>query len=95
MHLLYQFAEFFPEVKNVLKFYDARKYHLFPAFRRFGYSGVTMAESGWAKVKRTGQLWLLEAARDDLTTMIIQCSDIKKYNEQTQGVVGDRAPNQA
>ena len=27
--------------------------------------------------------------------MIIQCSDIKKYNEQTQGVVGDRAPNQA
>ena len=95
MHLLYQFAEFFPKVKNVLKFYDARKYHLFPAFRRFGYSGVTMAESGWAKVKRTGQLWLLEAARDDLTTMIIQCSDIKKYNEQTQGVVGDRAPNQA
>ena len=26
--------------------------------------------------------------------MIIQCSDINKYNEQTQGVVGDRVPNQ-
>ena len=94
-HLLYQFAEFNPETKNVLDFYDARKYHLFPAFRRFGYSGVTMAESGWAKVKRSGQLWLLDAARDDIYTMIIQCSDIAKYREQTQDVVGDRAPNQA
>ena len=94
-HLLYQFAEFYPEVKNVLDFYDARKYHLFPAFRRFGYSGVTLAESGWAKVKRSGQLWLLDAARDDISTMIIQCSDIKKYNEQTQDVVGERAPTQA
>ena len=95
IHLLYQFAEFYPEIKKVLDFYDARKYHLFPAFRRFGYSGVTIAESGWAKVKRSGQLWLLDAARDDISTMIIQCSDIEKYKVQTQHVVGDRAPNQA
>ena len=27
--------------------------------------------------------------------MIIQCSDIEKYKEQMQDVVGDRAPNQA
>ena len=76
IHMLYQFAEFYPEIKKVLDFYDARKYHLFPAFRRFGYSGVTMAESGWAKVKRSVQLWLLDAARDDISTIIIQCSDI-------------------
>ena len=54
-----------------------------------------MAESGWAKVKRSGQLWLLDAARDNISTMIIQCSDIEKYKVQTQDVVGDRAPNQA
>ena len=30
-----------------------------------------MAESGWAKVKRSGHLWLLDAARDDISTMII------------------------
>ena len=95
MGMLYGLAEFYPEIKNILDFYDARKYHLFPAFRRFGYSGVTLAESGWTKIKRSGQLWLLDAARDDISTMIVQCSDIKKYTEQEQDVIGDRAPYQA
>ena len=95
MGMLYGFTEFYPEIKNILDFYDVRKYHLFPAFRRFRYSGVTLAESGWAKIKRSGQLWLLDAARDDISTMIVQCSDIKKYTEQEQDVIGDRAPNKA
>ena len=95
IHLQNQFAEFYPEIKKVLDIYDARKYHLIPAYKRFGCSGVTMAESGWAKVKRSGQLWLLDVARDDISTMIIQCSDIEKYKAQTQHVAGDRALNQA
>ena len=45
---------------------------MFPAFRDFGYSNVTLAESGNSILKHCMQLWLLEAACDDTSTMLTQ-----------------------
>ena len=67
---------------------------VFPAFRRFGYTGVTLAESGNAQIKRSTSLCLLDAAKDDTTTMIIQCANLQKYKEQTQVDIGSLASNQ-
>ena len=92
--LLLEFADIFPAIKPWLDFWDARKYHVFPAFRRFGYTGVTLAESGNAQIKRSTSLWLLDATKDDTTTMIIQCANLQKYKEQTQVDIGSLASNQ-
>ena len=92
--LLDEYVDLFPKIKPCLEWYYARKYHLFPAFRRFNYSGVTLAESGNAQIKRSTKLWLLDAAKDDTTTMIIQCSNLRLYNEQNEDVIGG-APTQA
>ena len=54
--LLDEYAELFPKIKPCLEWYYAGKYHLFPAFRRFNYSGVTLAESG--KIQSCG-CWML------------------------------------
>ena len=36
----------FPLISSWLNWWDARKYHIFPAFRHLSYSDVTLAESG-------------------------------------------------
>ena len=92
--LLLEFADIFPAIKPWLDWWDARKYHVFPAFRRFGYTGVTLAESGNAQIKRSTSLWLLDAAKDDTTTMIIQCANLQKYKEQILVDIGSIASNQ-
>ena len=92
--LLDEYVDLFPKIKPCLDWYYARKYHLFPTFRRFNYSGVTLAECGNAQIKRSTKLWLLDAAKDDTTTMIIQCSNLRLYNEQNADVIGG-APTQA
>ena len=40
------------------------------------------------------RIWLLDAAKDDTTTMIIQCANLQKYKEQTQVDIGSLASNQ-
>ena len=50
---------------------------MFPAFRCFGYSNVTLAKSGNSMLKCHMQLQLLEAAWDDTSTMLTQ---IHKFN---------------
>ena len=44
--LLDEIADIFPNITWLITWWDARKYHMFPAFRCFGYSNVTLAESG-------------------------------------------------
>ena len=41
-----EIANIFPDITSWIDWCDARKYHMFPAFRHFGYSNVTLAESG-------------------------------------------------
>ena len=51
----------------------------FPDFRWFGYSTVTLAESGNSTLKWCMQLWLLEAAHDDTSTMLTQIHECKSF----------------
>ena len=37
-------ANIFPQISSWINWWDARKYHMFPAFRCLGYSNVTLAE---------------------------------------------------
>ena len=43
---LEEIANIFPDITSWINWLDARKYHILPAFRCFGYSNVTLAESG-------------------------------------------------
>lgn len=83
-----KYVAMFPNIRHWVDWWDARKYHVFPAFRRFGYSRVTLAESGHAMSRRTNQLWLLDAARDDTNSMVIQVEDLKAFLEQTSSSSG-------
>ena len=67
-----EIAHIFPNISQWLTWWYAKKYQMFPAFRSFGYLNVTLAESGDSMLKHCMQLWLLEAACDDTSTMLTQ-----------------------
>ena len=48
---LEEIANIFPQITSWINWWDARKYHIFPAFRHLGYSNVTLAESGNSTLK--------------------------------------------
>ena len=51
-----EIANIFPGISWWLTWWDARKYHMFPAFRHFGYFDVTLSESGNSMLKCHMQL---------------------------------------
>ena len=55
---------------------------MFLAFRCLGYLNVTLAESGNSTLKRHMQLWLLEAACDETSTMLTQIHEFKSVLTQ-------------
>ena len=50
-----EIANIFPNITACITWWDARKYHMFPAFRHFGYSNVTLAENGNSMLKHCTQ----------------------------------------
>ena len=86
-----EIANIFPQITSWINWWDARKYHIFPAFRCLGYSNVTLAESGNSTLKRCTQLWLLEAACDDTSTMLTQIHEVKSFLMQ-QTASNSRGP---
>ena len=88
-----EFGDKFAVLKNWIRWWHARKYHVFPAFRRFGYCNVTLAESGNSQSKRPDRLWLLDAARDDVRSMVIQVEEYCAFMEQRSPSKG-QGPNQ-
>ena len=76
---LEEIANIFPQITSWINWWDARKYHIFPVFRHLGYSNVTLAKSGYSTLKWCTQLWLLEAARDDTSTMLTQIHEVKSF----------------
>ena len=48
---LEEIADIFPQITSWINWWDARKYHIFPAFKQLGYSNVTLAESGNSTLK--------------------------------------------
>ena len=81
-------AKIFPDIFQWVTWCDARKYDMFPGFRHFGYSNVTLAESGNAMLKHHTQLWHLEAAWDDMSTMLIQINEFNSFLAQVTSSSG-------
>ena len=71
----------FPEFGNSLDWYFARRFHLFPAFRDGLHSGLNLAEVGNAQWKPKHKMSLVAAAKDDITTMLQQESDLRRFGE--------------
>ena len=71
----------YPEFGNSLEWYYARRFHLFPAFRDGLHSGLNLAEVGNAQWKPKHKMSLVSAAKDDITTMLQQESDLKRFSE--------------
>ena len=69
----------FPETGNFLDWYYARRTHLFSAFLAGRYSGVNLAEVGNAMWNPQRKLSLVAAAKDDITTMMQQESDLVQF----------------
>ena len=46
-----EIANIFPDITSWINWWDAKKYHMFPAFRHFNYFNVTLAESGNSTLK--------------------------------------------
>ena len=65
----------FSEFGNAPDWYYAQRFHLFPAFHDGLHSGLNLAEVGNA------QWTLVAAAKDDITTMLQQESDLKRFGE--------------
>ena len=55
---------------------------MFPAFRHYSHSSVTLAESGNATLKCHRQLWLLEATGDNTSTMLTQINEFHSFRAQ-------------
>ena len=66
----------FPETGNFLDWYYARRTHLFLVFHTGRHSGVNLAEVGNAMWKPQRKLSLVATAKDDITTMMQQESDL-------------------
>ena len=75
MARLFEIGDMFPKFMPCLKWWDSRRYHVFNVFRQFNLPGVNLAEIGNAAWKRQGKLTLVEAAKDDITTMLVQERD--------------------
>ena len=83
-----EIANIFPNISQWLTWWDARKYHLFPVFRCFGYSNVTLAKSGHSMLKFRMQLWLLEASWDDTSRMLTQIHEFNSFLNQVTSSSG-------
>ena len=79
----------YQDIQNKLNWWHVRRYHVFGAFRNGPvHTGVNLAEMGNAQWKQSGRnLTLLAAAKDDVSTMILQENDVIQHrqNERTQG----------
>ena len=69
---LEQLSGLVPSLEGWLQWWFARRYNLFPIFRGYCLSSVNLAEIGHSTLKRKKQLMLVDAAWEDVATMMLQ-----------------------
>ena len=55
---------------------------MFPAFKLFGYSNITLAKSDNAMLSHWTQLWLLKATHNDTSSMLTQIEEFRLFIAQ-------------
>ena len=76
-----QISGLVPAIKSGLQWWLARRYNIFPVFRGYCLSSVNMAEIGHSTLKRVKSLALVDAAWDDICSMIMQEQEHTKFLE--------------
>ena len=71
----------YPQYGSSLDWYYARRSHLFPAFRNGLHSGLNLAEVGNRKWKPEHKLSLVAAAKDDISSMMEQETELQRFKE--------------
>lgn len=89
-----ELAEIDPKLKTWIKWWDTRKAHIFLPFRGGGLPGVNLSEQGNAGWRSKHTLRLVQAAKDDVATMILQEREILKFTSN-QSKSSGRGPSQA
>ena len=67
----------YPQYGSSLDWYYARRFHLFPAFRDGLHSGLNLAEVENWKWKPEHKLSLVAAAKDDISSMMEQETELQ------------------
>ena len=78
---LLEIASLVPGLTSPLDWWLARRYNLFPLFRGYCISSVDMAEIGHSTLKRPKPLALVDAAWEDVCTMVMQEQEHTKFLE--------------
>ena len=78
---LLQIASLVPGLDSPLQWWLARRYNLFPIFRGYCISSVNMAEIGHSTLKRPKPLALVDAAWEDVCSMVMQEQEHTKFLE--------------
>ena len=81
-------------ISNLVNWWHARRFHLFPVFRGFSLSSLNLAEIGHSTLKRNRPLFLVDAAWEDVCSMIIQEEEFTKFLEGRGKSMG-RGPSTA
>ena len=84
-------ADIYPELQGFVKYWELRKTHVFAPFRRGILPGMNMSKSGNASFKPAGTMHLVYAAKYDVSSMILQESQIDMFQHNLIPCTG-RAP---
>ena len=84
-------ADIYPELQAFVKYWELRKTHVFAPFRGGGLPGMNMSESGNASFKPAGTMRLVHAAKYDVSSMMLQESQIDMFQRNLIPCTG-RAP---
>ena len=68
--------------------WKARRYHLVPALRGFGWTGSNWAEIGHSMMKRHTKVWLSVAAVEDIADFIVQENNYLSFVLNTGKTIG-------
>ena len=68
--------------------WKARRYHLVPALRGFGWTGSNWAETGHSMMKRHTKVWLSVAAVEDIADFIVQENNYLSFVSNTGKTIG-------
>ena len=82
LNRLLEIGDMYPAFLPFVHWWDARRYHVFKVFRHFNLPGVTCAEIGNAAWKREGKISLVEAANDDIATMLVQEVEYENFKRK-------------
>jgi hypothetical protein len=77
-----------PAIESWVRWWEARKYHIVPAYRGAGYKGCNLAEIGHSTLKKRQPMTLLDAVMEDICRVKMQDDDVEDFIQQKKPSCG-------